>query len=415
MLGCKKDKDTQAPVVKIISPNENQNFMVGDTIQLNFEITDDTKIESVNISIIDENQIPILPNFLLLNISNGSKLNQPIPIDNTAIASGNYFISIRVSDGKNEQTYFRKIYINELPLKRKAVFFISENSGQFQVNKIDSAFAIQFAYPLSGDFIGSAIDSKNKLLVTAGEFTGKLQSANTQGYSVNWSESPITSSTPYYRNISRGNDLNFVSYATGFIKGFDFTGAIKYTSTSDQGVYIPLKTGVSSKYILNEQTKVVGIGKKLVLYYYPSGIDKQEVNFTGDVVAIYPKKEDEFFVFYNVASIGKISIYSVSSNSITYTYSSPSLNRIISSLALSGNNFLVGTDNGIYSFQYNPTNFIPFISSIKADKIKYDEANNEIIIAAKNKMYFYDYASVLLQNTVTTADSICDLQVLYNR
>ena len=236
MLGCKKDKDAQAPIVKIISPNENQNFMVGDTIQLNFEITDETKIESVNISIVDENQIPILPTSLLLNISNGSKLNEPIPIDNTAIASGNYFISIRVSDGKNEQTYFRKIYINELPLKRKAVFFISENSGQFQVNKIDSAFAIQFAYPLSGDFIGSVIDSKNKLLVTAGEFTGKLQSANTQSYSVNWSENPITSSTPYYRSISRGNDLNFVSYATGFIKGFDYTGAIKYTSTSDQGV-----------------------------------------------------------------------------------------------------------------------------------------------------------------------------------
>ena len=56
---CKKDKDTAAPFVTIISPTENQLFNVGDSIHVKFDISDDTRIEFAQISVADENQVQV--------------------------------------------------------------------------------------------------------------------------------------------------------------------------------------------------------------------------------------------------------------------------------------------------------------------------------------------------------------------
>ena len=412
---CKKDKDSTAPFVTIISPLENQIFTVGETIFIKFEIKDNTKIDFAQIAVSDENGIQVLSPVTFHDLENGQVVEQPILIDNTALATGIYFVNIHVSDGDNEQTFFKKIGIQELPLKRKAIYFVGSTVGQHNVYKIDSTYSVSFAYTLNGDFIGSAMDSKNNRLITAGGYTGKLQATNLFDYSIAWSENPVGSIYPSYRNIVSGMGLNFVSYNSGFIKGYSFSGAIQFNGVCEQSVYYPLKVGVSSKYVLSEQATFVGNTKKLVLYNFPSGSDKQEINFPGDAIEFISKNEEDFFIFYNLGNTGKISIYNTFGNGLSYTFPFSLSGKIISVAAINNTNFLVGTDNGIYNFTYNPQNYVLFKSGIKASKIKYDSTNNQVIASEGKHLYFYELSSGTLVNSVTATDSIADFQLYYNR
>ena len=70
---------------------------------------------------------------------------------------------------------------------------------------------------------------------------------------------------------------------------------------------------------------------------------------------------------------------------------------------------------GLKAQIYNPQNIIQFKPGIKASGIYYYITTNEVISSEGNSIYFYDYASGILKNTITSSDSIEDFQVLYNR
>ncbi len=412
---CKKESDTQAPFVSFISPQENQSFTVGETIPVKFQVNDETKIDYVQISVLDENQQQELSAITLHDVQDGQTIDQPILIDNTSITSGNYYLTVRSSDGENEENTIRKIRIQELPIQRKAIYVIGKALNQYKVYKVDSAFSITTAFPLTGDFIGASIDSKLKRLITSGGFSGNLMATRLGDYSVAWSESPIGTVYPTYRNITTANALSFVSYNSGFVKAYDADGAVRFTAATVQNVFYPIKSGASSKYVLSEQVAFTGAAKKLVLYFYPSGGAVQEMTFSGEVVEMFPKTDDDFFVFYNQGNSGKLSIYGASGSNFSYTYPSTLQGKIKSVVALSKEVYLISTENGLFKFTYNPLNYILFKAGSGATIMRYDASNNQVLAAEGKDIKIYELTSGMLENTITSTDSISDFQLLYNR
>ncbi len=412
---CKKEKDTRAPYVNLISPIENQNFSVGESIPVKFEISDDTRIEYAQLSVSDLNGIQVVSSVTYHDLENGQLVEHLIEIDNTGLQSGNYFLSVRTSDGENQETFFKKIYITELPITRKAIYFVGNQAGQHKVFKVDSSNTISTAYQLNADYLGSTIDSKNQKLITVGAFSGKLQCTNLFDYTEAWSENPIGSAYPTYRSISQGLGLNFVSYTSGFIKGFDYSGAVVFTASSNASVFYPLKSGISSKYVLSEQAAFVGATRKLVLYNYPSGSAKQETTSNGEVVEIFAKSEDDFFVFYNQGSTGKLSLYSASGNGFSYTFPYSLNGKVLSVVQLSATIYLIGTENGIYKYTYLPQNYVLFKAGLQAEELRYDFVNSQIIGSEGKQIKIFDYPSGMLIQTLTSMDSIVDVQLQYSR
>ena len=56
LFSCKKDVDEKGPEIKFNSPTENQTFNVYDYVTVNATVTDDVKISSVAVSLLDVNQ-----------------------------------------------------------------------------------------------------------------------------------------------------------------------------------------------------------------------------------------------------------------------------------------------------------------------------------------------------------------------
>lgn len=412
---CNKDKDSTAPLVTVLAPVQNQTFLVGESIPIKFTVSDESRIEFVQIALLDENGIQVLSTITLHDLENEQLIEQILPISNTALLSGVYTLSILASDGNNEKGYFTKIYLQELPLKKRAVFYIGYNQTNYRVYKLDSTNTSNFAYSLSGDYIGSAMDSRYNHLITCGGFSGKFQSTSVSDYSTFWSQLPVGSTYPSFRSILSSGNIIYVSYNNGFIKGFDYTGAIVYNASTAVGIYYPQKIGVSSNYLLSEQVAFVGGAQKLVLYTLPAGSAVQEANFSGSVVEMFPKNASEFFIFYNQGNTGKISLYEKAGNGLSYTYPFSLGGKILSVVQITGTEYIISASNGIYKFSYSPQNYSLFIPGIVASKMRLDEAGNQLILLENKTMQFYNLSSGSLLNTLNSSDSLVDFQVHYNR
>ena len=137
--------------------------------------------------------------------------------------------------------------------------------------------------------------------------------------------------------------------------------------------------------------------------------------FTGNVVSIFPALANDFFVFYNVLGQGKISLYSKVSNGLTYTFPSSLSGKILSVTAVSETVFLLGTENGIYKFNYSPQNYTLFKAGIKASQLVYDPVTSQVLAAEGKQFYAYDINSGLLVQSKAAADTIVDIDPYYNR
>jgi hypothetical protein len=414
-FSCNKEKDTKAPFVTIFSPFENQNFEVGGIIPVKFDVKDESKISFAEITLNDLDGIQVLSSVTYHDLENNQIVEHALLIDNYAIESGDYFLRIKVGDGKNEQTYFKKIYIAELPRKRRAIYFVTKQGLQHNVYKIDSSNSVNFVFPLNGDFIGATIDSKHQQMVSAGAFTGKLKCTNLTDLTERWSETPVGTAFPTYQYITQQQSVNLVSYTAGFIKGYDYAGASIFNAATVQNIFYPVHATLSEKFLLSEQIGFVGTVKKLVVYNYPSGSALQEINFNGETVALFSKSANDFFVFYNLNNVGKIDLYTVVGNGFSYSFPFSLNGKVLSVEQITANIYMIGTENGIYKFTYSPQNYVLFKSTVAATKMRYDAVNNQILVCEGTQIKVFDYISGMLVNTIQATDTVVDLQILYNR
>ncbi len=412
---CKKEKDKEPPFVSFISPLENQSFTVGDAIPVKFTIKDDKQISYAQIGLTDANGTSLVSTTTYNDLESGQTVGLDLLIDNPTLTAGNYFVSVRTSDGSNEKNYFRSLVVQQKPLVRRSIYLVGKSSAQFKVYALDSVFNLQLQKNLIGDFIGASVNSAAQQFISCGSSTGKLQSSNLLDWSTLWFEDPVGSTYPCFRGFNSNRDYFFVGYNAGFIKAYAVGGAVICNAAVEAGVYYPLQLGVSSNFMLSEQAAFLSGARKLVLYNFPSGNDIQEMPFTGNVVSIFPALANDFFVFYNVLGQGKISLYSKVSNGLTYTFPSSLSGKILSVTAVSETVFLLGTENGIYKFNYSPQNYTLFKAGIKASQLVYDPVTSQVLAAEGKQFYAYDINSGLLVQSKAAADTIVDIDPYYNR
>lgn len=54
MASCNDKEDTEAPEISILSPQNNEVFNVGDTINIHFEVTENDELHHINADLLDE-------------------------------------------------------------------------------------------------------------------------------------------------------------------------------------------------------------------------------------------------------------------------------------------------------------------------------------------------------------------------
>ncbi|MGZ4033990.1 MAG: Ig-like domain-containing protein, partial [Bacteroidia bacterium] len=234
LFSCKKDDDVTGPKVIFNNPIENQVFNVFGNVTVNASVTDETKIASLSVSLVDASQqlvhvtIPIT-----VTSSPSMTFNMLYTLDNIHLESGVYYIMISASDGKNDTHAYQKINLVAVPKVLKKVYVTSKTSSiQTNLYAIDSTFTtIVPVHNFSGDYLASSVSSYYQQAYMCGNYTGNFSGIDLNG-NVKFSISPFISSNPYFTGFYNDDKTNYVSRYDGYIKGYDYLGNIVYGATA---------------------------------------------------------------------------------------------------------------------------------------------------------------------------------------
>ena len=123
ITSCKKEVNSD-PQIVIISPTENQQFNVLDTIQVKCIVCDDNGIENIKTVLVNESLIPVLNpvNYYPQTENKNIDLEILYPLDDIHLESGKYFILVRAFDGTHFKNKYVSINLDEVPVTVRIMF-----------------------------------------------------------------------------------------------------------------------------------------------------------------------------------------------------------------------------------------------------------------------------------------------------
>lgn len=410
-ISCKKDKDTVPPVISVLSPRENNSFSVFDTLRITAEISDESQLTYVSIQLMEENLTPAQSLYRETVSGKNYSLQSDYIIYDTQLLSGVYFLKVSASDGVNETKDYVKLYISESASSRQGIFLISTPGTVVNVSFLDSALNVQPFITRYCDYTASCVSSKNQYINLLGEEICGLTSFRINDKSGQWDE-PAMGSSPYFTHLDFYNEISYVCYREGNIRGFDKNGAMQFSAVSNAGYY-PLRAFLQNTDLLVAENEKSGSGKRLSVFF-STGSYRQSIPISLEIMAFAKKDNDNIFLFGNEDGKGKILLYNTSKNEIGSPYPFPAEN-FNDAVQINSNTYLVALPDAVYKYNYSPVNFVEFIQQPGVEKLKYDEVNGVVLASAGNMLGIYSAVSGQQLNTYTHTQPIRDFHLLYNK
>lgn len=412
IISCKKEKDGLKPIITLSSPIENQKFEVFESIPVIGTVEDDSKIELIKISLVDEEQKPVAPAITITPGENKTSFNKGILLDDIQMKSGNYFVVITASDGINEKKLFQKVFILEAPRKRIGVFVITSNGISTKAELIDSTNQVNFYTSFSGDYSGSSVSSYYQTLTVAGYKTGDLNCVSLKDKSFKWKVPTTSQAYPTFTDLEYFDKLNYTSFYNGLIKAYDNNSAISMSFSSYSGFYSKRIITIDN-HLVSFQESFSNSNKRLVTYNKNTGFLYHNLSIDYEVIDFCQKSQKEIFVFGNSGNNGLLRIYYSEENGQWEPLAMPA-GKISSAIKLNETTYMFANNNGLYTYQYMPNGTFLFKAG-NFSKVIYDELNNLIIAVENNQVNYYDYSTRNLISSFSFSEDIKNIHLWYNK
>ena len=417
LFSCKKDDDGNAPDITINTPVDNQTFNVYDYITVNASVSDQTKIETLSVTLVDAQQSPAHVTVPISVTSASMTFNLQYLLDNIHLESGIYYMLISASDGKHDSHAYRKINIIAVPKVLKTVYVTSKTSSfQTNLSAVDSTFtSIIPGHTFSGDHLGSSVSSYYQQGCMCGNYTGNFSGIDLSNYNVKFGISPVISGNPYFTGFYNDDKTNYISKYDGNIKGYDYLGSINYGASAIGGYYSE-HICFNSGYLISEQQDRTSSAKMLTTYFPSSGFEKN-CALTQNIVSFCEKDATNVFLFGNVGTQGVIQLFERINNNIwnPYPFTLPA-GTVLSAVKIDADTYLIGYSNGtVYKYQYLSGSLTTYMTGYTAVQLKFDDLTNELYVVEANKISVFDYTSLALHHSVISAEQILEINLLYNR
>ncbi len=414
ITSCKKEVNSD-PQIVIISPTENQQFNVLDTIQVKCIVCDDNGIENIKTVLVNESLIPVLNpvNYYPQTENKNIDLEILYPLDDIHLESGKYFILVRAFDGTNFKNKYVSINLDEVPKElEKLIVLTKPDNFTTNVFSVNPVFEIEEMFVIDGNYISSDISSKYRQIYFTGDIPCKLFVFDLEENELDWS---VDASMPYpvFSNVYYNDGTVYTSSENANITGYNNVGTVNL-STEFNTDSLPTKLLIHGEFILSDLKLRTGPQRLIATYYLVSGVKKQQIITNFKVIDFYLVDENNIIVFAVQNNTGKIFIYNVTENYISEPIHIFN-DEIISTAITNKSNFLVGTNNTIWLFNSSNSSTTSVVEGITASQLEYDELNEVIFATELNNINFFQYPSGNLIKCVNTQDTILNIHLLYNK
>lgn len=415
LFACKKEGDTQPPVITISVPVYNQAFNVGDELIVQGNVSDESSLKKVAITLLNEQEQPVHRTLSVDVSSNDQVINTSYLLDNIHLESGAYKLCIFASDGTNDVNTYIPVYIIAIPrVLEKIMIATVSTASQTAISTIDSAGTVVSYTNFSGDHLELSVNSYFQELFHCGNATGNFTgiALRDKRVVVNVPVVP-SSSVPYFTGFYEKNDRYYISFYNELVKGYDHTGNITYNATALSG-YVVKKMCLNDQHLIAEEQNKITKEQKLVCYY-STGVAEQNLSMEQEVTSFCERDDAHVMVFGNKAGQGVIQEYDRIANSLwePYPYKLPGEIKYV--LKLDKNTYLLAISNGnIYKYVYTASSVTSFLTGYTAIQMVWDELNNTLYVVEKNKISKLDMKGNPMQ-TINSATDILKMGLLYNR
>jgi hypothetical protein len=409
-----REKDSVAPDVTILQPQDGAVFSVFDTVFVTITAVDETDLASVSARLVNADFIPIGTS---VNVNVNSSTNgggAELIIDNKLTDTGDYYILITAKDGTNEQREFRKIRISGLPKKRRAVYFSSTNGGESDaVSRLDSLFQNSALWlQADQDIRKICVNSLNDRLTFIGYLSTGICSYNIDFLSLSWSDDIFQAAqTERYFDLACSENDVFAAIYDREVRGYNLSGGLIMNQPT--GNYRPETIFSEGNYLVVEMEFVGDDDHFIFVYQRQTRVLLWQLDVPMDVISICKLQNDEVLLFGNDGGDAKVLHYDIGDNVYWQPRQLPE-GRLLGAVSLEGQRFAIAHENGLYAYTYSP-NYLNLIrGGITHQQLCFDVDKGTILGASENILEEVSLNGQLL-NTVVHSDSITSIAIHYTR
>ena len=234
---CKKDDDAPISQISILAPFANTSYEVFDTVKIKLLVESSQAEVSLGISLLNQNYTPVsnLNALAISNFKTGVETSLNFLLDSYYLESNNYYLYAKVTDATGDVKAYRRIYIEGAAREFEGFFVVSEFSDmQTRLEKLDADFTSLGMFNFQGNYAGSALNCRKKLIFLAGRNFGNLLALNSDSLSLEW-EVPIIPNPvqPYFTFLQQTEQLLFTGFYSGEVNGYDPSGRIIFSSQAN--------------------------------------------------------------------------------------------------------------------------------------------------------------------------------------
>jgi hypothetical protein len=410
---CQKDTDTVNPKIRILLPFSNEQFNVGGMIHIQATITDDNTIEWIRLGLYDENQVPVLPSEVVYPLTNDYFWEADYYLDDIHLKSGIYELRITAFDGNNTGSGYLLLRLVEIARELERVVMVTQSSGSVNVWSVFTGEP-SILYSLPSDYSASLTSSFYRHFYMTGEFVENLVCVEMDSWTREWSVEPMTD-PPFHLpgNLYEGQQLLYVSFRSGFVRGYNSEGVIRFaTPFSDQ--VEPGRIFEDQELLLVDLKEKSGHRRYIGGYYLASGIERNRIRTDVEVINFHPLDEIRSFVIGNKADTGYIGFCEVTGDKLWPLHSFED-GTIRASVAVDEKNLIIAGEGNCFWYQYSTNSLTKFISDVQIRSILYDDIDNFVYLVDSTGISVYTFPDRQFITFVGSEEEVMNAHLVYNK
>lgn len=305
-LGCRKDKDSEPPAVRITAPGAGFSVNIPDTITVGVAVSDNERVKSLSVLLTDASGVPIAAPVAVPVDAPSRQLTIGLPLTDERIASGTYILTAVADDGANTARDFLSITVQAAPLRLRALYLVPPPSQPPPciITQIDSTGSAS-AFITLNELAAAAIDLDH--LYTCGTASEPLRrwglgSGNAMVLA------PNAATHPNYFSALRLDPADgrlYACTADGLVRGFNASGSLVFSAALSPG-FIGEATAAVGGNLICAAVHPATQQRLLVKHGYATGARLAEFSLAAAPVELFARGEQHVLLFGNNAEGGVI-------------------------------------------------------------------------------------------------------------
>ncbi|MEZ4756117.1 MAG: hypothetical protein R2817_04740 [Flavobacteriales bacterium] len=268
---CRKEQDRDPPVVRILSPGDGVIVQTPDTLLIEVDVSDDTRLESVTAALTNDDGVPVGSSVSRALQGTSTRVTLALPVVDETYPGGPLTLTVRASDGNNDGRAFRQVDVLAAPLQRLAILLAPSPGTTGIVYRFDPTTGAEAWHgPVD---IGPLLATGPNVFL-AGTDQGPLQRRSFLG---NWSTlavngTPASSGRPFFRGLGHApfDDRVYAGMDDGRVVGYRRSGSQVFNGWSYPGTVSHALLPLADR-VVSAAFDEVGNAWRLAEHAYVSG------------------------------------------------------------------------------------------------------------------------------------------------